>query len=120
MTKQIISKYDGELEAIIVRMTDNISLSALEEWQENFLELVHERSGSKKLAVLLDTNKHQFESIECLKLLHNLFSNNLQFKRSVSRVAFVSPRQYREPEVVSQMEGYFENMMTHTIGCSGN
>ncbi len=59
------------------------------------------------MALLLDTNKHQFESIECLKFLRDLISNEVIHR--LSSVAFVQPREYRTPEVPSSTEGYFDN-----------
>lgn len=108
MSKQIISRYDGKLGAIIVRMPEKVSLSMLEYWQEEFRDLVTQQAVDKNVALLLDTNKHLFESIECLKLIRNLLSNDPQLKKYISRVAFVSPRQYKEPEVISHKEGYFD------------
>lgn len=106
-TSPIESKFDDEIDAFIIRMPENITLSALEIWQNEFLALLHERAENEKVSILLDTNKHEFESIECLKLLRNLLVDEPLIKNGISRVAFVAPKQYREPEIISPKEAYF-------------
>ena len=107
MAEHIEMKFDSEINAFIVSMPELITHSALKIWNKEFLKLLCERASNEKAALLLDTNKHDFESIECLKLLRELLSNERQVRESISKVAFVQPRQYREPEIISPVEAYF-------------
>ena len=109
MCKLIETTFDNDVNAFIVRMPDHIALEELNHWRKEFLLSLGEGVGDDKAALLLDTNKHQFESIECLKLLRELLSNERQIKHCISRVAFVQPRHYREPEVSSSTEAYFSS-----------
>ena len=59
--------------------------------------------------MLIDTNKHEFESIQCLKLLREFFTTNVVIQTNVGKVAFVQPKNYRGPHVVSEIEAYFES-----------
>lgn len=90
-------------------MPEYITLNELYRWKKEFLGLLYTRAGNEKIALLVDMNTHQFESVECLKLLRNLFSNELKAKDYISKVAFVAPAQYREPEIVSSTEAYFSH-----------
>lgn len=100
-------KFDQELNAIIVNMPKVITLDILKKWRKIFLELLVKRHANKKVALSLDTNRHDFESIECIKLLRELLSKNMHVNQSISRIAFVQPVNYREPEIVNSTEAYF-------------
>ncbi len=67
-------------------MPDFVSLNSIEEWA------------------------HEFELIQCLKLLREFFTTNVAIQFNVVKVAFVQPQSYREPKVVSEIEGYFESI----------
>lgn len=103
----IETTFDAEVDSFIVRMPENITLNALKVWHDKFMTLLRERVENGKVSILLDTNKHKFESIECLKLLRKLLNDEPLIKTSISKIAFVAPKQYREPEVVSTEEAYF-------------
>lgn len=87
-------------------MPEFIALNVLVQWKTEFLASLSEIKEQDKAGVLIDTNSHQFESIECLKLLRELFSEP-QIKRCISRAAFVGPSRYIEPEIINYTEGYF-------------
>lgn len=107
MSGHIQTKFDREINAFIVSMPEFITLEALKAWNREFLTLLCDRTGSEKAALLLDTNRHAFESAACLKLLRDLLANHRQISTNISRVAFVQPGQYREPGIVSPVEAYF-------------
>jgi len=106
MDTQIDTKYDRKIDSFVVRMPGFISLNALKTWKKEFLATLSQINDHDKKGVLIDTNNHQFESVECLKYLRELFSEP-QIKRSISRFAFVSPGRYRKPEIIDYSEGYF-------------
>lgn len=109
MGKHINTEFDNKLNAFIVLMPEYITFNELCRWEKEFLKSLRARAGNEKVALLMDTNKHQFESIECLKLLWNLFSEELKAKDYISKVAFVGPVQYREPEIINPTEAYFSH-----------
>lgn len=106
MSGPVTTKYDDVILAFVVLMPRFITLHALMQWKSELLESLREMKGNEKAALLIDTNSHQFESIECQKLLRGVFSDR-EIIRRISRTAFVVPRQYREPEIVDSTEGYF-------------
>ena len=107
MCMHIETTFDNDINAFIVRMPDHIALEELNRWRKEFLQSLGEGAGDDKAGLLLDTNKHQFESIECLKLLRDLLSSERQIEHCIGRVAFVQPGHYREPELSSSTEAYF-------------
>ena len=109
MGRYINTKFNNEINAFIVLMPEYITLNELHRWKKEFLKSLYERAGNEKVALLMDMNTHQFESIESLKLLRNLLSNELKFKNNISKVAFVQPRQYRVHEITSPTEAYFSH-----------
>ena len=104
----INTTFEKDINAFVVCMPENITLKVLKLWKKEFLQSLTEGERSKKSGLLLDTNKHQFESIECLKLLRNILSNK-QTKQYISTFACIQPIQYRKPNIVSSEEGYFAN-----------
>ena len=88
-------------------MPEHVTLNELRVWSQEFLEALGERAGKEKVALLMETYRHQFESIERLKFLRNFLSNEWRIKSCISKAAFVQPRQNREPEVASPKEAYF-------------
>ena len=108
MSTRIDTRYDDEIGAFVVRMPEFIVFNELKQWKAEFLSYLSKIEGQEKAAVLIDTNTHQFESIECLKLLREIFSEP-KVIRCISKAAFVGPSQYRKPEIVSSSEGYFSS-----------
>lgn len=99
--------FNKEIDAIIVKMPELITIKELQIWREAFFECLAQYSSSKKVAVLLDTNNHDFESIECLKLLRQILSDGQEIGEGISRIAFVQPKQCKEPGIASKTEAYF-------------
>ena len=102
---QIISEYDSIVNAFIVKMPEYINYDALEVWKSELLLSLSKVEN--QIALLIDINRHNFESIECLKLLRNMFDESI-VKEKVLKTAFVCPKKYKESEVVSNEEAYFE------------
>ena len=109
MSDNITTEYNEEINAIIVRMPDEITLNLLKQWQNDFLILLKTRKLRKSLSLLLDVNKHNFESIECLKLLREFLSQNVVVNQNISKIAFVTPKKFRKPGTRTSKEGYFES-----------
>lgn len=105
---QINTTFDNNVNSFIVRMPEEITFEALKLWEEEFLKSVSKRGKNKNISLLIDTNKHKFKSIECLKLLRNILSS-ADIKCCFSKFAFIQPKQYREPNIDSSKEGYFIN-----------
>ena len=109
MTGRIQVKFDEKLKGYIVSMPDFISLSAIEEWKDRFdIDLISIPSD-QQARLLIDTNQHQFESIQCLKSLREFFANNSVIQSNGVKVAFVQPANFVEPQIRSEREAYFES-----------
>ena len=98
--RPIDTRFDSEIHALIVRMPKLISLDILHVGSKQLLCMLNEHDRGDKIALLINTHTHNFESIECLKYCRELLSCNQQIKGGVSKVAFVQPRKYSEPEIV--------------------
>ncbi len=108
MNMQINTTFDNNINSIIVRMPEEITFEILKLWEEELLELISKIEENEDISLLIDTNKHNFKSIECLKLLREILSN-AHTKYSFSKFAFIQPRQHREPNIINSKEGYFIN-----------
>lgn len=102
-------QFDNDIQAYIVLMPEYTSFDSLHSWAEEFVGLLRERKPQEQVALLLDTNTHNFESIECLKFMREFLSNKSEIIRHISRAAFVAPKGFREEGVVSTKEAYFSN-----------
>lgn len=103
----IQTRFDSRLDAFVVNFPEFVTLNGLREWGEVFL--LELESHSNEVALLLDTNQHNFESVECLKWLRTFLMDDPIIESTIYRVAFVQPTEYRPPEVVSDGEAYFPN-----------
>jgi hypothetical protein len=104
MNENIESAYNKELDAVVVRMPEDITLDALSRWKKEIPVLLKANQGC---ALLLDTNTHNFESIDSLRLLREILED-CAAQHLIFKVAFVTPRQFREPGIQSSREAYFE------------
>lgn len=86
----------------------------------NFLNILLAKGFLKKLSingaicennrsVLFDTNKHNFESIQCLKSLREYLTDNTVLKSRFSRAALVAPEKFMVPIIKSEVEAYFDD-----------
>ena len=105
--KPIAIQFDNNIDAYIVLMPEYISLDSLHLWAKELDCLLKWRKPQEDVALLIDTNRHQFESIECLKFLRDFLSNDSAIVRHLSCAAFVSPKDTRPAQIVSAKEAYF-------------
>ncbi|MFC1609879.1 hypothetical protein ACFL6C_02885 [Myxococcota bacterium] len=107
MSQRISIRYDVPLRRYVISMPDHVTLAAIEDLTERFLSALGTHDA--EYGLLIDTNKHNFESIACLKALREMLEAP-QVATSCLAVAFVAPRQYREPHIASDQEGYFDEV----------
>jgi len=93
--------YDEKIDGYVISMPDFISLEILEEWQERFNIELSSKMDDAPFKLLLDSNKHDFESIQCLKILRDYLS---ELREVIDRVAFVAPANFVEPHIESESE----------------
>lgn len=104
----IQTRFDADLNAYLVKFPVFITLGCLHDWGKMFVtELQSRDSGT---ALVIDTNQHDFESVECLRWLRMFLVGEPIIRSSVYRVAFVQPSEHRRPEVVSDVEAYFSSV----------
>ena len=105
MGDKIDFSFDDKICGYLISMPDFVKLSDIESWIINFdLELKTFQS-LKPISILLDSNKHKFESIQCLKALRDYLTH---IQEHIAKAAFVAPTSFREPEIVSGREAYFD------------
>ncbi|MCU7924358.1 MAG: hypothetical protein KZQ88_16840 [Candidatus Thiodiazotropha sp. (ex Dulcina madagascariensis)] len=109
--ESIKTKYDEEIGGYRVYMPEYIAIRALETWANEFGEALEEREVPQAFSLLLDINKHDFESIECLKYLRDFLYKLNQMQEGLTKIAFVQPVKYKVPGIVSRNEAYFSNML---------
>ena len=100
MVHDIVTDFREDINTIIIRMPEKISLALLQQWKNELLDLL-ENEKRQGLSLLMDTNTHNFESIDCLKFFRDLLLNNSVVKKYIIRAAFVTPKKFRQPEIVS-------------------
>lgn len=88
-------------------MPDFVSLEILKDWKCRFDEVLASISNDAELALLIDTGKHGFESVECLKFLRDYLTETPDFRNKFVKAAFVAPSNFAAPHIVSDMEAYF-------------
>lgn len=97
--------FKKEIDFYLVTFPDYITLKCLKKWGG---EIKAELETSGSFGMLIDTNMHNFESIECLKWLRQFLSDLVSIK-CITIIAFIQPDTYRAPEVVSDKEAYFSD-----------
>jgi hypothetical protein len=106
MQEQISTNYDRHLDCVIVRFPDYVTERQIRSWIPDFLNIL-EVNELKESDLLLDTNRHNFENIQCLMLLRETLTTEPAVQHAIRRAAFVQPPSVREPIVVSDAEAYF-------------
>ena len=91
-------------------MPDFVTLKMIEEWKVRFEQKLKSFPNSNNCALLLDTGKHNFESIQCLKFLREYLADDSLVKSCVTRAALVAPAKFMIPVVKSESEAYFDNI----------
>ncbi|NOZ51975.1 MAG: hypothetical protein GXP08_02345 [Gammaproteobacteria bacterium] len=64
-------------------------------------------SQHQVIVMLMDTNQHHFESVQCLKSLRDFFSTSPVIQSNGVKVAFVQPENVMQPHVKSASDAYF-------------
>jgi carboxypeptidase C (cathepsin A) len=82
----------------------------IEVWKDTFNQELKAIRSSKYFNLLVDTNKHNFESIQCLKNLREYLTKNPALKSNCKKAAFVSPAKYMTPKIESETVAYFDNL----------
>ena len=109
MSEEIESKYDEEIRTYTVFFPEHVTFENLSNWKIKFQEKLDTRLRPRSEALLLNSNIHDFESIECLKYLREALTHFANLENGIHKIAFVQPAQYREPEIISKNEAYFVN-----------
>jgi len=110
MNRNIQVSFDNKINGYIIRMPEFISLNSIEEWTHKFELDLKTLPLGQRVVMLIDTNKHEFESIQCLKNLREFFTSSSLIQSNIVKVAFVRPKSYGEPHVKSDLEAYFESV----------
>ncbi len=110
MEDRIKINYDKRINGYVVTMPDFVTLEMIEEWKDRFDQKLKTIRKSDNLSLLFDTNKHNFESIQCLKSLREYLTGNTLIRSSISKSAFVAPAKYMTPTIKSKVEAYFDNL----------
>lgn len=110
MRDDIEFNYDEEISAYTARFPEHVTFENLCIWRNRFHEALDARSTPKPVALILDTNKHDFESNECLKLLREILVQLASLENGIYKIAFIQPEHYRKPEIVNNSEAYFANI----------
>ncbi len=107
MKHSIHIDFDPHINGYLITMPESISLSAIEEWKVRFNQELKSVSHHQAIIMLIDTNQHQFESVQCLKSLRDFFSTSPVIQSNGVKVAFVQPENFMQPHVKSASEAYF-------------
>ena len=110
MENKIEFNLDIRINGYVVTMPDFVTLDMIEEWKVRFDRELKTIRRSNKYAFIFDTNKHNFESIQCLKILREYLTDNKVLKSRFSRAALVAPAKFMAPSIKSEVEAYFDNL----------
>ena len=111
MKEHIQVRFDERISGYVISMPEFICLNAIEQWIDEFGKELSTLPQGSRIALLIDTNLHQFESIQCLKRMREFLTTNKQvMSASHVVVAFVAPASYIEVHIKSESESeaYFE------------
>lgn len=61
------------------------------------------------IVLLIDTNLHQFESVQCLKGLRDFLTMNPVIQSRKVKAAFVKPENVMPSHIKSEFEAYFHS-----------
>ncbi len=101
--------YNARIHGFIVSMPAVITLGAIEAWRERLWQRITDSPAGRNCRLLIDTNQHQFESIACIKALRDALEDP-RVADHCERAAFVAPARYRQPQIVSEREAYFDSV----------
>ena len=109
MNSSIHISYDDTMKGYVIKMPETASLEDIESWRNEFSTELKSLTSNQKFVILIDTNRHDFESIQCLKSIREFLTDNENIKSKCMKVGFVQPEKYMEPHIKSEYEGYFES-----------
>ncbi|MBV1862619.1 MAG: hypothetical protein KUG77_29630 [Nannocystaceae bacterium] len=101
--------HDPTLPGLVLSLPDVITPHTVEDLRHRlpgYLPVCSDDAGSN---ILIDTNRHDFESIACIRAFRDVLDRS-GIGQHCSRVAFVTPAKYRAAEVVSEREAYFSDV----------
>jgi hypothetical protein len=110
MEDRIEFNFDKSINGYVVTMPDFVTLNMIEEWKDKFDQELKTLRNSNNFALLFDTNKHNFESIQCLKSLREYLTDNEILKLRFSKAALIAPARFMAPKIKSEDEAYFDNV----------
>jgi len=110
MEDRIEINFDNRINGYVVTMPAFVTLDLIEEWKDRFDQELKTIRNSNDFVLLFDTNRHNFESIQCLKSLREYLTDNKVLKSSFSRMALVAPAKFMAPKIKSEIEAYFDNL----------
>ncbi len=107
--KEIIYKFDKKINGYLIIMPNFVTVKMIEQWKKQFDKELKIAQNNSHYSLLIDTNKHKFESIQCLKSLRDYLSYLSDSQNNLVRAAFVSPPNFRTPQITSEFEAYFDD-----------
>jgi len=109
MKEHIQVRFDERISGYVISMPEFICLNAIEQWIDEFGKELSTLPQGSRITLLIDTNLHQFESIQCLKRIRAFLTTNKQVvNASHVVVAFIAPASHIEAHIKSESEAYFE------------
>ena len=107
--KKIEIDFDKEINGYVIKMPDWVTLEMLKDWRFRFDSKLADSSEKTRYSLLIDTGKHEFESIDCLRFIREHLSGKPEFKTRFKKGAIVAPKKYGTPHVESNREAYFND-----------
>lgn len=80
-------------------MPDFIGLNAIEEWTMRFDLDLQSIPISRRVVLLIDANRRQFESTPCLKRLRDFLTTHPVIRPHGVKIAFVQPVNVMTPQI---------------------
>ena len=108
MNQEIEIYFDEEIAGYVVRLPELTTIEMLINAKSNFEDLIAKNDNGNKFSLLLDTNTHEFESIECLKFLRSLLSIP-PITANCTKYASVAPENHTQKEIKSDKEASFND-----------
>jgi hypothetical protein len=110
MSNNIQVLYNEKISGHVIQISEFVSLNALEEWKKRVGLDLKSLPFGQRVVMLMDTNRHEFESLQYLKKLRDFFTTNVVIQSNGIKVASVQPKIYLEPHIISKVEAYFESV----------
>lgn len=108
MNQEIDIYFDDGIFGYVVRLPDLTTMKMLVKAKNDLTNLLLKNTHIDRFSLLLDTGKHEFESIACLKFLRSLLSIPLIAENCI-KYASVAPVNYFPSEFISDQEASFND-----------